>query len=398
MTAAARRVRGRTGGARHRRLRERTGDLAGIGFAALVALFVAGDAEETGRLTGDAAFWALALAGAGCAALWWRRRHPVGVAVLLAPLAAVAEPVGGAVLVAVYTVAGYRRWSVTVAVAALHVLVAVPYAVARPDPALTVPGAVAVNVALLAIAVAAGVRAGSRRALLASLRERAVRAEADAALREERLRARERERIAREMHDVLAHRISLVSLHAGALEIRPDLSAEEVARTAGIIRAGAHQALEDLRDILGVLRAGAGDDDLRPPPGLDDLDDLVAECRSAGTPVEVDDRLAGAAVPASVGRTAYVVIREGLTNARKHAPGAPVHLRLDRTPAGELHLWLRNGLVGRTGAPAVPGSRCGLVGLAERVSLAGGRLDHGVRRGTGGDLAFHLETWLPWPA
>jgi signal transduction histidine kinase len=136
---------------------------------------------------------------------------------------------------------------------------------------------------------------------------------------------------------------------------------------------------------------------LRPQPGLADLDGLVAECHATGTTVEVDNRLAGTgAVPESVSRTAYRVVQEGLTNARKHAPGAVPVLVLDRTADGELHVWVRNRLA--SGAPAIPGAHAGLVGLAERVSLAGGRLDHGARRAADGTVEFHLEAWLPWPA
>ena len=94
----------------------------------------------------------------------------------------------------------------------------------------------------------------ARRQLVVSLRDRAERAEAEQQLRVEQARQAERARIAREMHDVLAHRISLLSLHAGALEFRPDAPPEEVARAAGVIRASAHEALEDLREVIGVLR------------------------------------------------------------------------------------------------------------------------------------------------
>ena len=94
----------------------------------------------------------------------------------------------------------------------------------------------------------------ARRQLVLSLRERADRAEAEQQLHVEQARQQERARIAREMHDVLAHRISLLSMHAGALEFRPDAPPEEVARAAGIVRASAHQALQDLREVIGVLR------------------------------------------------------------------------------------------------------------------------------------------------
>jgi signal transduction histidine kinase len=379
------------------RARDRVIDLVGILVAVLVAAATAAEADASGRLTGDALFQSLVLACPASLALWWRRRHPVGVALLLAPVAALTDLVGAAVVIAVYTVAATRRRRVALAVAVVHVLASVPYAVLRPDPELTAAGSVAVSVVLLAVTVGFGTIARSRRRTLAALRERAVRAAAESELRAEQLRRLERERIAGEMHDALAHRISLVSLHAGALEIRPDLTREEVTKAAATIRAAAHHALEDLREILGLLRAD-GYGNLHPQPTLATVDTLVDECRAAGTEVTVDDRLPAGVrpPPSSASRTAYRVIQEGLTNARKHAPGVPVHVRLDRTGAGELHVLLRNRLVTGPG-PAIPGARSGLVGLAERVSLAGGRLDHGARHGEPGVVAFHLEAWLPWP-
>ncbi|GAA2056632.1 histidine kinase [Polymorphospora rubra] len=386
------------GGARRgsrRSLREGVVDLAGIGVAALVAMESAGTAEIRGIVTGATLFFALILSAIGCLALWWRRRWPVGVALLLAAIIPITEFVGAAVLIAVYTVAANRRWPVTLAVAGLHVVAFVPYSIHRPDPDLGVPGANVLSVALLSVAVAVGGVVRARREKDAVLRERA---EVEARLHLDRVRVLERERIAREMHDVLAHRISLVSLHAGALEVRSDLSPEEIARAARTIRVGAHEALEDLREILGVLRAAPdAADGLRPQPGLTDLDRLVAEVRAADTTVEVEDLLPDVALPASVSRTAYRVVQEGLTNARKHAPGARIRVRLDRTPDGELRVRVRNGLA-PVGGPVVPGARHGLAGLSERVGLAGGRLEHGVRHTTDGDLVFDLAARLPWPA
>jgi signal transduction histidine kinase len=370
----------------------RTVDLAGVAIAVLVAVMAAGDSEATGRLSGDALFWSLVLSVLGGVALWWRRRWPVWVAVGLAPVAAVTDVVGGAVAIAVYTVAAYRRPVVALAVAGLHAVASLPYAIARPDPTLGVPATIVLGLVVLASGLGIGLAVRGRRQRRARLRGEAARVEADAALATDRLRAHERQQIAHEMHDVLAHRISLVSLHAGALEIRPDLSSDEVARAAGTIRASAHLALEELREILGVLRGDA--DGLAPPPGLDELSHLVADCSAAGVEVSVEDGRPDRPLPPSVSRTAYRVVQEGLTNARKHAAAAPVCLRLSRTDAGELHLWLRNPL--RPG-PVAPGGRAGLIGLGERVALVGGRLDHGVRRDTDGALAFHLEAWLPWP-
>jgi signal transduction histidine kinase len=381
--------------------RDRIVDVTCVTLAGLVAVLAAMGAYEAGAVPRPYLLVAGLITAAGCAALWWRRRWPVGVAVLLIAISVVTDMVGGALLVAVFTVAVRRRTRVAVGVAALSLVAGIPYSIRYPDPDLPATAVNVVGVALWSIVVFWGIRIRTRRETLAALRERAARAEAEAALETERVRGLERERIAREMHDVLAHRISLVSLHAGALEVRPDLSRDEVARAAGTIRASAHQALEDLREILGVLRAGpngATPDGgvLRPQPDLDAVDGLVAESRAAGATVtvvaEAPDR---AALPASVSRTAFRVVQEGLTNARKHAPGQEVHVLLAGAPGGALHVRIRNGLA--AGAVVIPGSRSGLIGLAERVSLLGGRVEHGVRRDVDGAIGFVLEAWLPWP-
>lgn len=411
--------------------RDRIVDVTCLTLAALVAALVLMDLTVRGTTPGYLGL-AAGLAVPGCALLWWRRRWPVGVAVVLLAPAAVTESVGGAAIIAIFTVAVHRAGRVALAVAAAHLLIVVPYSLVRPDPDLNLVEYHAVNLLLLGAVLTWGWRIRTRRELLRALRERAARAEAEAVAHADRLRALERERIAREMHDALAHRISLVCLHAGALEVRPDLPAEAVARTAGTIRTSAHQALEELREILAVLRAGGDETGLGPQPGLADVRRLIDEARSAGTVLHLDWRLpTEPAPPATVGRTTYRVVQEGLTNARKHAPGARVRLGLDRTAAGELHLWLHNPLPGgdprradtgprradteppdayprgaeppvgesaRMGMARIPGSGSGLVGLVERVSLAGGRVEHGARRAADGAITFRLEVWLPWPA
>jgi signal transduction histidine kinase len=379
-----------------RSARDRIVDVTCVALAGLVAALAAMGAYDAGAVPRPYLLVAGLITVAGCAALWWRRRWPVGVALLLIAISAGTDMVGGAVLVAVFTVAVRRRTRVAVGVAALSLVAGIPYSIRYPDPDLPATAVNVVGVALWSIVVFWGIRIRTRRETLAALRERAARAEEEAVLETERVRGLERERIAREMHDALAHRISLVSLHAGALEIRPDLSRDEVARAAGTIRASAHEALEDLREILGVLRAGPNGEALRPQPGVDAVDGLVAESRAAGATVTVvDERPGAASLPASVSRTAYRVVQEGLTNARKHAPGQEVRILLAGGPGGELRVRVRNGLA--AGAVAIPGSRSGLIGLAERVSLLGGRVEHGVRRDADGAIGFELEAWLPWP-
>jgi len=278
----------------------------------------------------------------------------------------------------------------------------------RPDPEMPMAALVGFGVLLLLPVAAWGMYARARRELFASLHGRVQRVEAEQQLRVERAQAQERTRIAREMHDVLAHRISLVSMHAGAVEFRPDSSPEEIARAAGVIRASAHQALEDLRDILGVLRADSAPEPAqdgrlpsgRPQPTLTDLAELVEQARGAGAPVDLQVHvLPGADVPALAGRTAYRVVQEALTNARKHAAGHAVEVVVDGAAGQGLSVLVVDRPpavpVPRTGARAedVPGAGLGLVGLAERVALAGGALEHGPR-GAG----FELHARLPWPA
>jgi len=227
-----------------------------------------------------------------------------------------------------------------------------------------------------------------RRQLILSLRDRAARAEAEAHLRAEHAQHLAREEIAREMHDVLGHRLSLLSVHAGALEYRPDAPPDDVARAAKVIRESAHQALQDLREVIGVLRAPVGE---LPQPTFVDIRQLVAESDRAGMPVRLSEDVAGP-VPDAVGRAAYRVVQEALTNARKHAPGARVEVRLSGAAGRELAIEVCNG-DGERGA-AVPTAGQGLVGLSERIALARGRVEYGPTA-TGG---WRLAAWLPWPA
>jgi signal transduction histidine kinase len=196
---------------------------------------------------------------------------------------------------------------------------------------------------------------------------------------------------------VLAHRISLLSMHAGALEFRPDAPPAEIERAAGVVRASAHQALEDLREVIGVLRQDEADGGPeRPQPALVNLPGLLDESREAGMHVSSEYRVEDlTTVPESVGRNAYRIVQEGLTNARKHAHGAAVAVTLDGAAGDGLTVEVRNRLPLADHEPAqIPGTGTGLIGLAERASLAGGRLEHG--RTPDGD--FRLRAWLPWPS
>lgn len=332
-----------------------------------------------------------------CGLLWVRRRWPVGVVLAVALIGAFSSFSSGAGLLALFSVAVHRRFPVVVAITAVGLATLPIYFAVHPESSEPKLVTVIFVVLISGIAIAWGMFVRARRQLVASLRERAERAEAEQQLRVEQAQAHERARIAREMHDVLAHRISLLSMHAGALEFRPDADPEEIARAAGVVRASAHQALQDLREVIGVLREEPGDGrPERPQPTLEALPALLEESREAGMHVSHECRVEDLdAVPAGVGRNAYRIVQEGLTNARKHARGAAVDVTVDGAAGVGLTVEVRNRLsLAAADVQLIPGAGTGLVGLSERTSLAGGTLEHG--RTPTGD--FHLRAWLPWPA
>jgi signal transduction histidine kinase len=231
--------------------------------------------------------------------------------------------------------------------------------------------------------------------LLVSLRERAERAEADQRLHEDRARMAERARIAREKHDVLAHRISLLAMHAGGLEVRPDLPRAEVQATARLMRSTARQALEELRSVIGVLRTEYGDPaPAVRQPALADIDRLVEETRRAGADIDFAIEVHDAeTVPAALGRDVYRIVQEALTNVGKHASGAAATVKVTGAVGQGLHVSVRNPIsVGAARSPILPGSGAGLLGLQERVQLSGGTLVHGPD----GSGDFVVEADLTW--
>nr|WP_309141345.1 histidine kinase [Streptomyces composti] len=327
-----------------------------------------------------------------CGAVWLRRRWPLGLAVALLPVSYVSVTAGGASLIALFTLAVHRPFRYVAWVAGIDFVAQPLYYWLRPEPGLPYIAAVLFTWVLIAAVAGWGMFVRSKRQLLLSLRDQARRAETEARLRAEQAQRLAREAIAREMHDVLAHRLTLLSVHAGALEFRPDAPREEIARAAGVIRESAHEALQDLREIIGVLRAGENEDAGRPQPTLAALDALVAESREAGMKVVLEHRVTDpAAVPASVGRTAYRIVQEGLTNARKHAPGTEVTVNVSGGPGEGLTVAVRNPRPEEE-VPHVPGAGQGLIGLTERATLTGGTLEHGPTH----DGGFEVRARLPW--
>ena len=373
---------------------------------ALVAVEEAGD-------TGIRATLLLFLdLGAGLVAIGLlplRRQAPVGIAVTIAALGGISSSGVVAALIAVASVSARRRPREIAAVAGTLLVVTLVWEGAgsttvpvRQDEWPLLAGAILL---LVALPVVVGLYVGGRRELLASLRERARLADEEQALRAAQAADHERTRIAREMHDVLAHRLSLVALHAGALEYRDDLDPAEVRRTAGVVRDNARAALTELREVLGVLRDPSGAPAAAPPqPTLADLPALVEEARALGVAVRVDhagrtrDDLPRLAVTTS--RHAYRIVQECLTNARRHAPGAPVDVVVDGRAGGELRIRVANPLalpgpaaLGDDDHEPVAPAGHGLAGIAERARAVDGTLDVARRDGV-----HTVEAVLPWPA
>jgi signal transduction histidine kinase len=333
------------------------------------------------------------------AAFWVRRRWPLPVGVAVLAVSAVSGLAGGVAIVAMFTVAVYCAPRRTLEVLALAIVVSAIYPVVYRTPqggydfASLVFGELGT---IVAVVFGAFVRA--RRELVLSLHERARRLEDEQHRRVAEAQRAERNRIAREMHDVLAHRISLISVHAGALEFHPDAPPEEIARAAEIVRTAARAAQEELREVIGVLRAESPADAVEPPqPTLADVRQLVEESRDAGMDVRLLAEVDAGALPPTLGRTIYRLVQEGLTNARKHAAGQQVTIELAGREGAPVRLTIVNRpAVGRRAdADSVHvGSGTGLVGLRERVAFAGGRLEH-ERLPDGG---FCLRATLPWPS
>ncbi|MDN6299841.1 MAG: histidine kinase [Micrococcaceae bacterium] len=357
------------------------------------------------------------LMGLACFLLYpFRHRAPRTITALLVVFGAFSALGSVAAMMGIVSLATRRRWGeitfvsvlfLTSSLVAESVMPVLPDEEAAPWWILALLGTV-----FTAVLVLTGMYIGGRRQLRAALEAELAsnRRSQDAQL--EQARANERTRIAREMHDVLAHRLSLVALHAGALEYRTDLPAEQVSEAAGVIRANAHLAVSELREVLGVLRdpgtASSEPNSTTPPPTLGRLEALLAESREAGTPTVLEGNPPSATelegLDDTSSRTVFRVLQEGLTNARKHAPARTVYVRLAGSPGGRLTVSLRNGLTDRTralvpelaaagpGSAPAPASGLGLTGLTERVRLAGGSLS----AAEDGDGHFVVEAWVPW--
>lgn len=385
--------------------------VAAVTASMLSSIFVLG---ANGHVPGDHVIHPSVLAGVSCfvsigaaIALRWRHRAPVvvtGIA-LVPSLFLLSDSL--AALIALAALVASRKDRVLWAGTAL-VYIATSLAVwrdARRHPQVTIVGdligarttvgqiiwVLLIAAVLTAIPLAVGRNHRVKRDLARrEIEERHLRAEL--------ARREERARIAREMHDLLGHRLSLLSLQAGALEVS-DSSSTEAAQT---VRTTARQSLEDLRQVIGVLRDGDGFTDRdaaagRPEHhrelGLADIPELIANTRRSGLAVNTTILLSDVAdAPGPLGTAAYRIIQESLTNVLKHAPGATAEVSVRGGPGVGLAMEVSNALPD-PGGERPPGSGAGLTGIAERVALIGGN----VSAGPTNENMFAVRAWLPWP-
>ncbi|WP_171172443.1 histidine kinase [Streptomyces sp. I05A-00742] len=318
---------------------------------------------------------ALGLSLVAAVALLWRRRFPVTVFLVVLPGFYIGY-IWFAPLIALYTVAAARRPDrrllglMGLLFAVVHFL---PYPLSDLPHDARELALDAINAVVIAAApIAVGLLSRTRHELAGRLDELTRSRAREDRLLADQVVATERARLAREMHDVVAHQVSLISLQAGAVQVS---TADTQARAgANAIRELSVRTLDELRHMVGILRAaGADTEELTPQPKLADLPRLIELSALDVTYEDAYDPAADRSEAAE--RAAFRTVQEALTNVRKHAPGSKVRVRVDE-PGGGLRVEVRNGPAdSAVPAPGLPGGGHGLVGLRERAQSLGGTLE-----------------------
>jgi signal transduction histidine kinase len=357
--------------------------------AALAAVYAVEIATEA-HFAGDRAV-SFPAALAFCAALAWRRRAPliamalaVGIIELSNETAPALADTGAflvGVLLAIYSVGRYAQGHAEWAGVAL-IVVAIPGAAIEPGDPTTFS-----DVAFFVVFFGGPWLVG-RYVRHRAERERVLVAERD--VRAHEAVAEERTRIARELHDVVAHAISVVVLQARGGRRMLDDDPDETRRALDVIEHAGEQALGEMRRLLGLLRQDEAEPTLAPPPSLRRIDELVAATRASGLAVEVVIEGEPVELPPGVDVSAYRIVQEALTNALKHAGHA--HARVTITYAVDaVDLAIVDD---GSGGETANGGGYGLAGMRERVAIYGGRLESGARPEGG----YALRVRLPLPA
>jgi len=333
---------------------------------------------------------AIALGVAATLTLLARRQHPLAVVLLVgaATLAMIALGVWALPLplgVALYTLMAARPQAGERA-AGIAVIVAVTISVLSSRLEF---GAGAARSVFLIAAALLGDSVGSRRAYVREIEEKAERLERERESETRRAAAEEQARIARELHDVIAHALSVIVVQAGAADDAFELDAERAREPVRAIDVAARAALADLRRVLGVLQESA---EYAPQPGLAQLDQLIEQVRATGLDVALEIQGARAPLPAAVDLSAYRIVQEALTNTLKHSPGAWARVTVAYEP-NELVLSVEDDGHGPREDHELGGAGGGhgLVGMRERAAVYGGV----VQAGRGADGGFAVRARLP---
>jgi signal transduction histidine kinase len=363
--------------------------------AALVYLASAGGIAAGGPTAPSGPGWDAARAvavAAACASLPFRRRFPTAVLGIVTVAVAFINGAGGppditgggggllvlAVPLAVYPVVlASRRRRAVLEIGAAVVAIEVGALVARggPDWGATLPG-----LALAAVGWLAAENTRTRRAYINAVVERAAEREREREERARRASTDERLRIARELHDVVAHAMSIIAIRSGVARMGLPTRPQEASEALGIIEDTSRQALQELRSIVGVLRGAESDTtpaQREPAPGLADLEQLLIQIGEAGVPVHLRVEGAPRRLPPGVDLSAYRIVQEALTNVVRHAAPADAELIVRYLPeeiAIEVTDTGRVSPRASTGGQSTNGSGHGLIGMRERVALYGGKL------------------------
>jgi signal transduction histidine kinase len=322
-----------------------------------------------------------------------RRYRPLGVlavTVIAETALLIFRPGAGApvgVIVALYTVAAYCERRVSIRAAALAAL-PITVAVIVNNGART--GQVIPELAVFAIAWVVGDNMRTRRAYLGELEARAARLEREREEKADRAVIEERARIARELHDVIAHNVSVMVVQAAAGEDVFDEDPGQARESLAAVASTGRAALTELRRLLGVIRAedDRGDPAYAPQPGLERIDELIGQVRETGLPVELSVLGEARPLPEGVGLCAYRIVQEALTNTLKHAHASTAQVQL-RYVADALELQVLDDGRGTTSLNGETDGQ-GLIGMRERVALFGGELTAGRRSGRGYEVRARL--------
>lgn len=361
-----------------------------LGAVSVVGLLTI-DPELTTESNRDPDVLGVALAVTIWCAVALRRRSPEAVTwVVTALLVAywvldyVDSGVTVAMLLMLYTLAAHvdRPRSLHVGlVVGLVLLVVMVTGVVVDDEDLPAVAVVA-NSVIFATAWTIGDSVRNRSAYLAEVEARAERAEREQEIAAQQAVQEERVRIARELHDVVAHSVSVMVVQAGAGRRVLDRNPEQAAEALAVVESTGRNALDELRRLLGVLRHEDGAPTVVPQPTAGDLNALVEQWRDAGMDVDLEAEDEPSELPAGVGLTVYRIVQEALTNVMKHAGPARVHVSVRYDD--DVHIEVTDdGRGGRPHDADVPSSGQGLIGMRERVELFGGTLSIGPRPGGG---------------